>query len=112
MYAMRIEDADHVTGNRMIGLQNIPAPASAGAAGDQERFIYRRCLNANAGRSTLTTDCTLRERACMGRDWGRDRLARRKLELWSDSDRQKEIRISQRMIRLISFRDETRETAD
>jgi len=29
-----------------------------------------------------------------------------------NSDRQKEIPISQRMIRLISYRDETRETAD
>jgi len=29
MYAMRIEDADHVTGNHVIGLQKIPASAAA-----------------------------------------------------------------------------------
>jgi len=59
MYVLRIEDADHVTGNHVIGLQNVSAWASVAAAGDQERFIYRRCLNANEGPSTLTTDCIL-----------------------------------------------------
>jgi len=35
MYAMRIEDADHVTGNHVIRLQNIRASALAAAADDQ-----------------------------------------------------------------------------
>ena len=60
MYAMRIEDADHVTGNHVIRLQNTRAAASAAdAADDQERLIYRCCLNANERPSTLTTDCIL-----------------------------------------------------
>jgi len=59
MYAMRIEDSDHVTGNHVIGLQNIAESPSAAAADDQERFIYRRRLNANERPLTLTTDCIL-----------------------------------------------------
>lgn len=60
------------------------------------------CLNANKRRlSTLTTELALV--FCGG-------LGRTKREMDRSGGCRKEIRISQRMIRLISFRDETRGT--
>ena len=113
MYAMRIEDADHVTGNHVIGLQKIPASAAAA-----ERAYLPSLFECKW--TTIHVDNWLYfVSVCVcvwdRRDRGRDGLARRKLEWWwwwRDNGRQKEIRISQRMIRLISFRDETRETVD